>query len=403
MASSQLLVCYGLLVLFNACFFVALSALPYVAKGVGMADLELGYAQTAFNVLQLIGTPLVGVLVDRIGFRATIAATFVSMGLSSAVLYNAESAWSIAFSQLFGVMMVAQQSIQTAVAQLTKPGSERTNAFSRLGLCFGAGFVLTPIIAKAATMAGGERTPLAAVALISFGVLPFIFAFAENSKNPAEGSTADKTESIKQKASSESGWKLVLKDEKIRQLFVLKILLLSPAMLIFGSLQIFLMNKFAVDQATNALVQLDIGLSIVFSNSFGIALLRRRFNEEELLYVGALTSIFCFAQFLWLEYLAQVWVGLFCLIFATTIATSSADSLLSSSVQHEEQGLVLGISNSAISVVRTSAPTFALWAVEEFGYGALGWVGIFAALAAIAYLRIAPMVAESRPLRSKEL
>lgn len=124
-------------------------------------------------------------------------------------------------------------------------------------------------------------------------------------QNPEEAATADKTETAKQKASEKSGWKLVLKDEKIRQLFVLKILLLSPAMLIFGSLQVFLMvghsilsdpsllvqNKFAVDQATNALVQLDIGLSIVFSNSFGISLLRRRFNEEELLYVGAVTSV----------------------------------------------------------------------------------------------------------------
>lgn len=43
----------------------------------------------------------------------------------------------VLMAQCLGIFMAGQQAVQLAVAQLTKPGSERTTAFSKLGLCFG--------------------------------------------------------------------------------------------------------------------------------------------------------------------------------------------------------------------------------------------------------------------------
>ncbi|KAI6179716.1 MFS domain-containing protein [Aphelenchoides besseyi] len=395
MRSQQLLVLYGLLTLFNSCFFVLLSSVPYIAKTVGLSDLTLGYWQTVFNVCQLIANPLVGYLVDSIGYKATLSLNFGATALSAVLLYNAENQWAIGLSQLCGILMVAMQTIQTAIAHMTKAGSERTNAFSRIGLSFGVGFVFTPIIAKVATSLAGERGPLIATTLLSVGAIPLIFIFARDLKT--HENTEIKEQNI-QSTPKSSGWVLIFTDYRLRRLMALKILLLSPSFLIFGTMQIFMMNKFAVDQATNALVQLDIGLSIMFSNTIGITRLRRRFGEEELLSIGAFISIFCFAQFLWIEYLAQIWIGVFCLIFSTTIATSSSDSLISSSVEQEQQGLVLGLSNSAISLFRTTAPTFAIYATERYGYGFLGWIGIGSALAAILLQQISPITS---PQRSK--
>ncbi|KAI6222163.1 MFS domain-containing protein [Aphelenchoides besseyi] len=395
MGSQQLLVLYVLLTLFNSCFFVLLSSVPYIAKTVGLSDLTLGYWQTVFNVCQLIANPLVGYLVDSIGYKATLSLNFGATALSAVLLYNAESQWAIGLSQLCGILMVAMQTIQTAIAHMTKAGSERTNAFSRIGLSFGVGFIFTPIIAKVATSLAGERGPLIATALLSVGAIPLIFIFAQDLKTNDE--TKTKEQNVQSTAKT-SGWVLIFTDYRLRRLMALKILLLSPSFLIFGTMQIFMMNKFAVDQATNALVQLDIGLSIMFSNTIGITRLRRRFGEEELLSIGAIISIFCFAQFLWIEYLAQIWIGVFCLIFSTTIATSSSDSLISSSVEQEQQGLVLGLSNSAISLFRTTAPTFAIYATERYGYGFLGWIGIGSALVAILLQQISPI---TNPHRSK--
>jgi MFS family permease len=88
----------------------------------------------------------------------------------------------IIVAQFLGLFMSAHQCVQLAVARLTKPGNERTNAFSKLGLCFGLGFMLTPIISKVASMFGGERTPLIASASISLIALPLVLFFIDNLK-----------------------------------------------------------------------------------------------------------------------------------------------------------------------------------------------------------------------------
>lgn len=57
-----------------------------------------------------------------------------------------------------------------------------------------------------------------------------------------------------------SGLELLRHDENLRLLFISKALLLCPAFIMFGSLGIYLMNKFNVSQTTNTLIQLNVGV-----------------------------------------------------------------------------------------------------------------------------------------------
>lgn len=88
-----------------------------------------------------------------------------------------------------------------------------------------------------------------------------------------------------------SGLELLRKDADLRLLFILKVLLLSPAFVVFGSMQIYLMNTFQVTQTTNTLIQLDVGISLMFSNSIGMTFLRRKYKEHQLIWIGAFVCV----------------------------------------------------------------------------------------------------------------
>lgn len=139
---SQLLVSYILLIIFNGVFFVFVTSIPYVSKSLQIDELNLAYSQTYFNILLLIGTTFMGNILKLLNYKLSFALCFASVGISSAILMNATSAWMIILAQSLGAFMSAQQAVQIAVAQLTKPGAERTKAFSKLGMCFGNYFKL---------------------------------------------------------------------------------------------------------------------------------------------------------------------------------------------------------------------------------------------------------------------
>lgn len=86
---NQLLLSYSFIILFHGCFFSFVMTLPYVAKSLQISDINLAYAQTFFNILQLLSTTLMGNILSRLGYRLTLALPFLSVGISSLILVYA--------------------------------------------------------------------------------------------------------------------------------------------------------------------------------------------------------------------------------------------------------------------------------------------------------------------------
>ncbi|VDK57252.1 unnamed protein product [Cylicostephanus goldi] len=62
--------------------------------------------------------------------------------------------------------MHGQQAHQTLLSAMTSPGKERTNAFGRMGLTFGLGFLLTPLLSIIATKLFSESAPIIVSAIL---------------------------------------------------------------------------------------------------------------------------------------------------------------------------------------------------------------------------------------------
>ncbi|CAD5206306.1 unnamed protein product [Bursaphelenchus okinawaensis] len=368
---SQLLVLYCLSSLLNAVQFVQMSTFGYMCKSVHVSDLHQGYVKTYFIGLQLIGTPLIGVLVSKLGLKLALIITFLSTAASCFFLAISQGLFLIIVSQSFGILMVGHQAFQTAIAHSTKPGPERTSAFSKLGLSFGAGFVLTPIITKLSTLILGQSGPLLMGAAICVLTLPLLLTVRD--AHPEE------SEDPKEKKPLGSGVDIIMKDPVLRNLFLTKLLVTCPAYVIFGTLQLHLINTFGMTQTQDSFMQLEIGMGIMFANSIGQMVLSKFFKENQLIKYSAIAAVLCYSGFMYLKFFWLIFPLLFILIQTITFVNNASDSMMTTRIKSEQQGLILGLANSAIAFVRAAAPTFSVLIIEQFGFGFLGLIGVVSA------------------------
>jgi len=106
----------------------------------------LGVFGTAWALMQLLAMPIMGSLSDRFGRRRVVILSNLGTGLDYVLMALAPNlAWLFAGRVISGI---TSASISTAFAYIADvvPPEKRAQGFGRLGIAFGAGFILGPAI-----------------------------------------------------------------------------------------------------------------------------------------------------------------------------------------------------------------------------------------------------------------
>ena len=110
----------------------------------GQIGFLTGFSLAIFSLTQLITSPMLGRLSDRIGRRKILLFTTVLSVLSYVVYAHADSYWIILLSRALSGVAAANLGVAFAyVADVTKP-EERSAGMGAVGAAFGLGFVLGP-------------------------------------------------------------------------------------------------------------------------------------------------------------------------------------------------------------------------------------------------------------------
>lgn len=350
--------------------------LPYIAKSNGLTDSEFGILQTFFGVLQMIGGPIFGFLTRRFGIRNAILLCYASTALSATVKFAATERTGLYVSTLPSVLMHGQQAHQTLLSALTRPGQERTNAFGRMGITFGIGFILTPIISSLTSVLFGKASILITSAMIS--VIAIYVLLWHLNQEAYEIKTENKGNFRSEKERRDTNVRLIVEivvRPGVFSVLIKKVGLITPMILFTSVIQIHLINAFQVTPEINSFIQVFVGLLVMIINGFVIIKLRERFNEEILLLFGAAAS---FVGNILLTQLFALWMLFVALPFmclGMSLIGTVCDSMLTAAVNVDEQGLVLGTANMANSVTRTFAPAIAGYMLEHFGFPIFGCLG----------------------------
>ena len=112
-------------------------------------DSKAAYArlQSFFGFVQLIGSLLVGAMIDRFGVKIMLLVNFLACAASYALLALADSNGSLTLlfaSKIPTIFMAGFLCAQTAVSTLTSPGAERVEQLGRLTMAYTIGSTIGP-------------------------------------------------------------------------------------------------------------------------------------------------------------------------------------------------------------------------------------------------------------------
>uniref|UniRef100_A0AC34QL32 Major facilitator superfamily (MFS) profile domain-containing protein n=1 Tax=Panagrolaimus sp. JU765 TaxID=591449 RepID=A0AC34QL32_9BILA len=400
-----ILIAYFLCTLHNVAFFSQLMSLPYVAKRLEVNDTLFGHCQTLFGTLSIIGGPIFGFIIKKYGIKNGLYLVYMMTMFMAIILLNINNVYGLFLSRLPGLLIHGMQISQAMLAALTKPGKERTTAFGKIGLCFGMSFVIAPLINKgsevffhhSASLYSSILLSLLSISITYFFVDETVFARKTTPENDAGSAESDSKVEESKKISLET-IRQISKRENVLTVFLQKNVAVAPMNLPFSVLQLYLIEKFNVTETGNSMVQMAVGMLIMVVNGFGISFLRAKFSEEKLITLGICALTLVHLQFINFVYFEQLFLILPFLAIGMTLVNTVSDSILTASVHHDEQSVILGICTASASFARTIAPSIGGFVLDNYGFSSIGYIGLSGALLALGIGRVFPV----KPLKHSE-
>ena len=149
-------------------FGIVIPLFPFYVKSMGGSARTLGFLLASFSFTQLVATPLLGRLSDRVGRRRVILLSLAG-NAASMVLFALATKVSLlpllfASRVLAGATAGNLSACQAAIADVTE-GEERAKGMGRLGAGIGLGLVLGPALGASLSRFGMWAPPLGAAGM----------------------------------------------------------------------------------------------------------------------------------------------------------------------------------------------------------------------------------------------
>lgn len=365
-------------------FGVVIPNLPYYAQAFGASDLGITLIMAGYSLAQFVCVPLLGQLSDRVGRRPIMLGSIAMTAVGLFALANARALWMVVlFRVLHGAMTANLGTAQACIADVTTP-ENRAKGMGLFGAAFGIGFTLGPLLGgELSTLPewlaqrgwldtvlpflGGDALraklafPMAFAGLLS--AINFVLALRFLPETRHAGSSA-----MKRSISPAVLWRAVT-----HPVLGLAILLSFTQIFAFSAME-SCFTLFAKNMWNFA--PKDIGRFFGLVGVLGIVIqggligpLVRRFGERRLIPVGlgflalGLGSV---------PFTSPDWrLGLtFCILaVGQGLATPTLQGLISRSANRDEQGSVLGSSQSMGALARALGPAFGGMMFSRVGPG----------------------------------
>ncbi|MEI6407813.1 MAG: MFS transporter [Bacteroidota bacterium] len=310
-----------------------------------------GYLLAIYPAMQFFGAPMLGALSDRFGRKPMLQISLFGT-LIGYLLFG----WAIMlknlpllfFSRALPGFTGGNISIvMSALSDIATP-ENRPKYFGLIGMAFGLGFILGPAI-------GGILADQSVVSWFNHAT-PFWFTAALTLVNlllvqlnfPETNTNRRHTE-----VALSTGFRNLIKafsSHNLRTIFAVSLLMSLGFSFYTQFLSVYMIHKFSVTEKEIGLVFGWIGIWLAFTQGFTARKLANRFKPIEIMrWSILLLSISVIAtlapQQLWMMYLVNPFIATFQGLTAPNLTT-----LVSTHASADEQGEILGINQSMVSV-----------------------------------------------------
>ncbi|MGQ4646464.1 MFS transporter [Lyngbya aestuarii] len=383
----------ALIAFINSVSFTIIIPLLYpYAKQFGLSDFQASLLTTSYAVAQFIATPILGRLSDFMGRKPLLIVSLLGTVFASLLASFTPFAWLLFLARILDGLTGGNTSIARAVISDTITPSERPKAFGLFDAAFRMGFVTGPAISYFAqnlpTFPGvsplGMSFFVGAIIALLAVVLTFFLL----------------PETLLEREAIRLSWQMFgfgkilqsAKRPKLGRVFLLTFLSGFTFTIFTFAFQPFFLKVLNQDAQSLAIVFTLIGVVGVFTQVFAVEPLTNRFNLADILAVAIAGRGVVFL-------LIPVFpvISIFVVLAAMLGVTNSfplplINSILSTNSSDREQGEILGINASYLSISNAVGPPVAGLLVS-ISYSTPFWVtGVLTLLTAGFALSLKSMV-----------
>ena len=375
-------------------FGICLPLLPKYAERYGAQGWQIGAAMGVYSLMQLVFAPWWGQLSDRIGRRPVLLVSnfgsIIAYGLFglSASYIGDTGFWILIGSRIFAGICGANLSVASAyIADVTTP-EKRSKGMGLIGMAFGLGFILGPVIGSQSFKHFGLAGPGAVAAgICALNFLLGCFILPETRKK-------DAAPAIWRPRFAQIRHVLGMKEVG----FLIGIYFLGTfAFTAFEStLPLLLDTKLHYDEEHVGYVFAFCGIMAAMVQGGGIGRLVKSFGERRLIGASLLVVAVSLVLMPLANSLPTMLAALAVFAIGSGINRAPTMGLISQLSPADEQGTTLGIAQSAGTLARVLGPTVAttlydLWLPAP--YLACATIALLAGLLAV--LRLMGSTAKS--------
>ena len=375
-------------------FGICLPLLPKYAERYGAQGWQIGAAMGVYSLMQLVFAPWWGQLSDRIGRRPVLLVSnfgsIIAYGLFglSASYIGDTGFWILIGSRIFAGICGANLSVASAyIADVTTP-EKRSKGMGLIGMAFGLGFILGPVIGSQSFKHFGLAGPGAVAAgICALNFLLGCFILPETRKK-------DAAPAIRRPRFAQIRHVLGMKEVG----FLIGIYFLGTfAFTAFEStLPLLLDTKLHYDEEHVGYVFAFCGIMAAMVQGGGIGRLVKSFGERRLIGASLLVVAVSLVLMPLANSLPTMLAALAVFAIGSGINRAPTMGLISQLCPADEQGTTLGIAQSAGTLARVLGPTVAttlydLWLPAP--YLACATIALLAGLLAV--LRLMGSTAKS--------
>ena len=361
---------------------IILPLLPFYAEHFGASAQTATLLISTYAACQLVAGPLLGRMSDRTGRKPLLLVSQMGTFLGFLLLANAWTLWVVFASRIIDGLTAGNLSLaQAYIADVTAP-KERTKAFAVIGIAFGVGFLIGPAISGYLAQFGYQY-PIYVAAGLSFTSIVCTATLLPRNPPRPEGILETDPAPV-----APGGKRLsVLAWDQYLQYFRRPGLgSLLGQFFIFCCFFSMFTSGFALFAEHRPQLHFgvkQVGYVFAYAGFLGIILqggligrLAKRFGDAALVSAGFLGAAIGY-------YVLSASYGIPVLLVAASISSvgtgllrPALTSLITQQVSRSEQGTVLGLNQSLMSVAAIGAPALAGFLINR------GWLSVWAATAA---------------------
>lgn len=358
---------------------ILIPVIPYLVQQYNSDALVVGLLSLSYSAAQFVAAPVLGALSDRYGRRPLLVLSVLGSAVGYVVFGLAGSLAVLFLGRIIDGFTGGNISIAQAYIADVTPPKDRAKNFGLIGAAFGLGFIMGPALGGVLSQIS-LQTPAFVAAGLSLITAAFGF-FVLPESLPAEmrkrtAITLAEINPIRQvgEAIQRPGLRPAL-------------LAIFAQNVAFAGLQsnfaVFTLQRFGLGPQQNAALFTFLGIVGVVMQGFLVRRLVNRFSDRSLAVTGLIimTSGFAataFAPAVWMLYPTMALVSI-----GNALSTPTLTNIVSRQASAQEQGSILGATQSVNSLTRVFGPVWAGASFDVLGAGAPYWSGaIFIALAA---------------------